>query len=90
MCVIQVIAFWQIWPLFYPPEQWTYQLEVSARLTDGSGQGVIGEAAYTGTARSDHSLQETFAGVIRNVLTSMTNAPKFIQYAQAIRRAPSQ
>ena len=89
ICLIQVIAFWQIWPLFYPPEQWTYQLEVSARLTDGSGQGVIGEAAYTGTARSDYSLQETFAGVIRNVLISMTNAPKFIQYAQAIRRSPA-
>ncbi len=86
VCVLQFIAFWEIFPIFVPPDEWRYTVSVPAKFLDSSGQHALAEASFTqeGWSRST-GLQEAFTTAINNVLLSLTNGPKFIQYAQALR-----
>ncbi|TBR26412.1 hypothetical protein EPO15_00190 [bacterium] len=79
-CILQYIAFWQIWPMFTPPQQGAVTVEVSARLLDAGAARTLSEASVSRTVPRTYQAQEAWAEALSAALGSLTSSADFIRY----------
>lgn len=92
-CTLNYALGYLIFPLFTGPANFSYEFDLTVKMTDGLGKSNLANLAFhegllSGRAMAGRDLQQLVAKAVRDGALGLANSPQAVQYVRSLQRTP--